>query len=414
MQIAVRSFVAALTAVVALGGVACENDVVDDGVFNVVDDASDEAAVTYVEPNTVASTRLYLGIDNFGMVSWDEPLFYGHFNLLPRGKVDVTVARGDGVDDVVGFKVYRVNPRGTLRYLGQVEGYGSVAARVDTRAGGTIVIEATTPPDQWGTAGLNITVECKRRDGNCAPLQQPNEQCGGRGGTPCDDGLFCNFSADCGRADQGGTCMLPPDVCPRSACVTLCGCDGVDYCGACDANRAGVAVDHEGSCVVEEPVCDPAVYDRADGRQVNMHGIWTFKERVDGFDVVATLGLYDGDFSYTQVWNPTCLSEPPFCRRPSLMFSMTGGWTTPGNTSVQLSPDAESTPAPEQLAQAFSIVENCEGDFRLRTTELGLEREFTRDLCADFHCDEETSHCELVDVQCIQAPCPAQPTCVPN
>jgi hypothetical protein len=92
------------------------------------------------------------------------------------------------------------------------------------------------------------------------------------------------------------------------------------------------------------------------------------------------------------------------------MFSMVGGWENTA-TNVQLLPEAQ--PAPEQLAQSFSIVQNCEGDLRLRTTEMGEDRELTRDFCADHSCGDD-EHCEVVPVMCIQAPCPPQPTCVAN
>jgi hypothetical protein len=78
---------------------------------------------------------------------------------------------------------------------------------------------------------------------------------------------------------------------------------------------------------------------------------------------------------------------------------------------VQLLPDTSWGPAPEELAQAFSVVQNCKGDLRLRTTELGEERDFIRDFCADTEC-AEGQHCQLEQVMCIRAPCPPLPTCV--
>ena len=396
----------------ACAATACTHDVDADAAAVVVVDGEDVAAVTYVEPGEVDSTRLYLGVHNPASLDEEIPLFYGHFDMLPKGKVNITVSRQDGsVDDAIGFKVYRVNPRGTLRYLGQVSGDGSVTVRLESRAGGTFVVEATSPLNEYGTAQLGIDIVCKRRDGLCAPLGQPGDFCGGRGGHPCDTGLFCQIDVDCGRSDHGGVCAIPSQICPAVACREVCGCDGVTYCDACDAHSVSANVDYAGACeVAEEPVCDPAVYTKTEN--VNTHGIWTAKGENGDYDIFATLGLHDGDFSYTQVWDPKCLHIAPFCRRASLVFSMTGGWLNQGN-NVQLLPDPESTPAPEQLAQSFGVQTNCEGDLRLVTTELGDERVFSRDLCADFQCNEEEGfHCEVQPVQCLVAPCPLQPTCV--
>jgi hypothetical protein len=174
---------------------------------------------------------------------------------------------------------------------------------------------------------------------------------------------------------------------------------------------AGVSVEFSGECA---PVCDPAVYEviKDDVLNVHSHGTWLWHGQFDGFwDVESTLRLNDGDFSYEQVWNPTCLHSETPCRVASRTFSMVGGWRQPAPSSVQLLPEAEPTP-PEELAQAFTVVQNCEGDMRLRTTELGEEREFIRDFCADIECfDGEV--CVVEPVMCIRAPCPPMPRCVP-
>lgn len=394
---------------VAALATACTHDVADEeGVVVTVADASAaEGAVTYGVPVDVDSARVYFGRTNIS-ISNDAPLFYGHFDMLPRGKVDITVARADDNRRNVGFKVYRVNPTGTLRYLGQVSGRRSAGVRLESDAGGTFVVEATGTIGNSGVGALTLDIACTRRDGLCARNVQPGGSCGGRRlNSTCDDGLFCQIEQQCGRADQTGTCTIPSTICPAVAPRTVCGCDGVDYDDACHAHAVGANVDHDGACVVEE-----CAYDKVGEEGVNAHGIWTFKGESGDFDITATLGLHDGDFGYTQVWDPKCLHVAPFCRRASLVFSMTGGWENRGAT-VQLFPDAESTPAPAELAQAFNASINCDGDVRLTTTESGEERVFTRDLCADFSCNtEEGWVCEVQPVTCIRAPCPPQPTCV--
>lgn len=406
-----RSFVSSFASVCFVLGVsACSHDVGDgaeDVVVSVVDSDS-EGAVSYVVPANVDSDRVYFGVTNLS-ISTDAPLSYNHFDLLPRGKVDVTLARADDNRRNVGFKVYRVNPTGTLRLLGQVSGRRSAGVHLESDAGGTFVVEATGTIGNSGTGNLTLELRCTRRDGLCAPMVQPGGSCGGRrANASCDEGLFCQIDQQCGRADQTGTCTIPSTICPAVAPRTVCGCDGVDYADACHAHAAGANVDHDGACVVEECAYEKIPEDTS----VNTHGIWTWTGANVDNDITATLGLHDGDFSYTQVWDPKCLHTAPFCRRASLVFSMTGGWENRG-TSVQLLPDAESTPAPDVLAQSFSISMNCDGDVRLTTTETGEERVFTRDLCADFSCNtEEGWVCEVQPVTCIRAPCPPQPTCV--
>ena len=405
----------AALAVAAVFAGACTNEVGDDAAAAVVvvDDSVSSAAVTYVEPGVVDSTRLYIGWPNEALLTDEAPRFYGHFDMLPRGKVDISAERLDDRRRVTGYKFYRVNPAGSLRLLGVVEARRGVnTVRLESTAGGTFVVEAASSAN--GLLGIDIT--CTRRDGQCARQAQPGKVCGGRNVTPCDDGLFCQIDAAqiCGRADGTGVCAFPQPICPSVACRTVCGCDGLDYCDTCNAHAVGANVLHDGACEVEEPVCDPAIYERAEGSH-NTHGIWTFcpyhPASSMSQDVVATLSLYDGDFHYGQVWNPIC-PDGYACRMPSRVFEISGGWENQG-FAVQLLPDAESLPAPEQLAQSFVVWVNCEGDVQLTTTELGGERTFTRDLCADHSC-AENQHCEIVAVQCIQAPCPPQPTCVAN
>ena len=401
----------------ALSAIACTNNVAPADAVVVIDDSSVDSAVTYATPADVDTEHLYLGVDNAAFLTTDAPLFYGAFDMLPRGKVDIIVTNVADPEAVVGFKVYRVNPRGTLRYLGQVDDVGAVGARLQSRAGGTFVVEATTDVPDTGAA-LSIRIDCRRRDGGCGPLAQPGALCGTRGAGPCDDGLFCQIEEGCGRTDGGGTCTIPSQICPAVACREVCGCDAVTYCDACHAHAVGANVDFAGACEVDR--CDPSVWQSPrDGSFVEVMGTWVSTFEQDGFDVKATLHVNDGDFLYEQTWDPTCLHEPPYCRRASLTFSMTGGWVNQG-FAIQLLPDADSLPAPDRLAQSFSIETQCavgpagdipHADVRLTTTELSVDRVFTRDRCADVDCEPGT-HCELVEVQCIAAPCFPVPSCV--
>jgi hypothetical protein len=391
----------------ALAASACTTAVVDGPAVITDGDSTALGAVTYQAPLAVPSERVYYGAEASLYVDRDGPSRFRHFDLVPGGSVDVAVFHEDGRRRA-GMRVYRVNPTGSLRFLGEVAGRGGVIARVESRAGGTIVVEAFgTFPNRRG-AGLTLLVECARRDGRCAPNPQPGDLCGTRGTGACDEGLYCAFEprVECGRWDGGGTCAIPDQVCV-DIYEPVCGCDGVTYSSACHAGMAGVSVEFSGECA---PVCDPTVYElvKDDQLDVYVHGTWLWHAASESHDMEGVLHLNDGTFMYDQVWNPACLRSDPPCRVRSLVFSMQGTWSQTAN-SVQLVPEG---PAPQELAQAFSVVQNCEGDLRLRTTELGEERDFIRDFCADVQC-AEGEQCIVEPVMCIRAPCPPMPRCVP-
>ncbi len=78
--------------------------------------------------------------------------------------------------------------------------------------------------------------------GECATV------CGGIAGIPCPPDEFCKFPVGtCDIVDNQGVCAPIP-----GACITLwdpvCGCDGVTYSNECEADRAGVSIDHRGEC----------------------------------------------------------------------------------------------------------------------------------------------------------------------
>jgi hypothetical protein len=392
--------------VLAISMAACSN--VDDTQADVtlIDDSTEGALSFASGANT---THLFMGVANEASIATSGAVFFGDFDLLPRGRVDIVLT---SPERGLGFTVYRVGAQGDLQWIGQANGRGRrLAARLTTTNGGTFVIETTASTPM--VMGLDVT--CARNDGKCAPLAQPGATCGTRGAGPCDGGLFCSFPSICGADDRGGVCAIPPTICEAS-CNVVCGCDGQDYCNNCTASSAGVSVLHDGSCA---PVCDASTFVKADTSDgINPIGVWTATASTDDFNIVATLRLNDGDFSYEQVWNPSCL---PLCRRASYLHSMVGGWENNGN-NIQLLVDQTNGPAPEMLAQGFSVEKTCGfspdgtpfvGDVRLVTTELGVERIFSRDRCAETICTDE-EHCELQQVFCIQAPCPAQPVCVAN
>ena len=92
-------------------------------------------------------------------------------------------------------------------------------------------------------AGVSVASEGECQDSGGGAV------CGGLLGASCGDGEFCNFpiEAQCGAADQTGTCEVIPEFCTEQF-DPVCGCDGETYGNACIAASAGVSVVSEGEC----------------------------------------------------------------------------------------------------------------------------------------------------------------------
>lgn len=81
----------------------------------------------------------------------------------------------------------------------------------------------------------------------------------GVGLPPCAAGSYCDFPDDaCGGMAASGTtrgvCRTSSTGCDGT-CVTVCGCDGVEYCNPCVAERAGVDVAPAAWCAVSGTRC---------------------------------------------------------------------------------------------------------------------------------------------------------------
>jgi Kazal-type serine protease inhibitor domain len=73
--------------------------------------------------------------------------------------------------------------------------------------------------------------------------------CAGLAGFQCKAGLFCDFapSAQCGAADQTGTCRRKPEICAMIY-APVCGCDDKTYGNDCQRRAAGVGKVKNGPC----------------------------------------------------------------------------------------------------------------------------------------------------------------------
>lgn len=93
-------------------------------------------------------------------------------------------------------------------------------------------------------AGVSIV-----SDGPCSTNSNEGQTCGGLIGAQCPTGQYCDFpeGAQCGAADQTGTCQTIPDVCTAEY-NPVCGCDDKTYGNACGAANKSVSVLHAGEC----------------------------------------------------------------------------------------------------------------------------------------------------------------------
>ncbi len=102
---------------------------------------------------------------------------------------------------------------------------------------------------KWIIAGATLAVLCLAGPASA-------RECGGLQGLQCSPRQYCEYpaGAQCGAADQTGTCKRRPDFCTAQY-DPVCGCNDQTYGNACEAARAGASVAYAGECdAPQEPV----------------------------------------------------------------------------------------------------------------------------------------------------------------
>ncbi len=73
--------------------------------------------------------------------------------------------------------------------------------------------------------------------------------CGGAGDPACSADTYCEWSDNlCGSRTHGACATIPRGVLCAISAAPVCGCDGNNYPGACEASQAGVDVSSNASC----------------------------------------------------------------------------------------------------------------------------------------------------------------------
>jgi len=95
-------------------------------------------------------------------------------------------------------------------------------------------------------SGIDTSTE---RDTSSADSAGVGAACGGPSDPPCTGFTFCDWPDNrCGTGVQGACAAIPRGVLCAISPAPVCGCDGQNYLGGCQATQAGVDVSTTASC----------------------------------------------------------------------------------------------------------------------------------------------------------------------
>jgi len=112
-------------------------------------------------------------------------------------------------------------------------------------------------PEVWdpvcGCDGMTYGNECEadRVGVTIAHYGPCTSVCGRPDDRPCPSGQFCEFPVGaCNPMGQSGVCTPTGQLCP-AVWDPVCGCDGTTYGNSCEADQAGVTIQHPGPCITQ-------------------------------------------------------------------------------------------------------------------------------------------------------------------
>ena len=322
-------------------------------------------------PNSTSALP-YLG----GAVAWPYPAagetkVTSHWVFSAKGgtSFDVSLAAyddGDGIPDAkLSLTVYYLYDGKWTRWHSKT-GKGSIALTLSPAYPHQYLITAT---GDVGSDSNNLEIRLGCDSGVdaaghslCALAQEPGDACGGIAASAfsCDDQLFCDFGASCGKGDVQGKCaQLPNKSCvdPKTGTPTgtpVCGCDGKTYANECTAHTAAMSIASDGACGTP-PSCDwsGSVFTTT----YLTSTLWKTADLKNWY-------LFNGDGTFQSVYD-RCAAPPGTIHCMIAAQTKNGRWSNKGANLVLAYDDGTSAMLTEQ--------QDCKGNGRLDGTDWSIQ-----------------------------------------